>query len=41
VPWIRDRTGNDLAPMLFLAVCLAAGGLMTFIVQRVLRRAAG
>jgi MFS family permease len=40
VPWIRDRTGNDLAPMLFLAACLAAGGAMTFVVQRVLRRAA-
>jgi MFS family permease len=38
VPWIRDRTGNELAPMLFLAACLAAGGLMTFVVQRVLRR---
>jgi MFS family permease len=40
VPWIRDRTGNDLAPLLFLAACLAAGGLMTFVVQRVLKRAA-
>jgi sugar phosphate permease len=38
VPWIRDRTGNDLAPMLFLAACLAAGGLMTFVVQGVLGR---
>jgi sugar phosphate permease len=40
VPWIRDRTGSDLAPMLFLSVCLAAGGLMTFVMQRALRRAA-
>jgi MFS family permease len=36
VPWIRDRTGNDLAPMLFLAACLAAGGLMIFAVRRLL-----
>jgi MFS family permease len=41
VPWIRDRTGQDLAPMLFLAACLAAGGLMSFGVQRILGRAAG
>ena len=39
VPWIRDRTRNDLAPMLFLSACLTAGGLMTFVVQRVLKRA--
>jgi sugar phosphate permease len=39
VPWIRDRTGSDLAPMLFLSVCLAAGGLMTFVMQRALRAA--
>ncbi|HEV7443163.1 MAG TPA: hypothetical protein VGO18_11250, partial [Steroidobacteraceae bacterium] len=38
VPWIRDRTRNDLAPMLFLSACLTAGGLMTFVVQRVLKR---
>jgi MFS family permease len=40
VPWIRDRTRNDLAPMLFLSACLTAGGLMTFVVQRVLKRPA-
>jgi MFS family permease len=40
VPWIRDWTRNDLAPMLFLSACLTAGGLMTFVVQRALRRAA-
>jgi len=40
VPWIRDRTHNDLAPMLFLSACLTAGGLMTFVVQRVLKRPA-
>ena len=40
VPWIRDRTRNDLAPMLFLAACLTAGALMTFVVQRALKRPA-
>jgi len=38
VPWIRDVTGSTIAPMLFLAACLAAGGLMTFIVQAAIRR---
>jgi len=38
VPWIRDATGSTIAPMLFLAVCLAAGGLMTFFVQAAIRR---
>lgn len=37
VPWIRDRTQDDLAPMLFLSACLTAGGLMTFVVQRTLK----
>ena len=37
VPWIRDRTGNDLAPMLLLSACLTAGGIMIFAVQRALR----
>lgn len=40
VPWIRDQTHNDMAPMLFLAACLTAGGFMTFVVQRVLRKLA-
>jgi len=31
-------TGSTIAPMLFLAACLAAGGLMTFIVQAAIRR---
>jgi sugar phosphate permease len=39
VPWIRDRTGNDFAPMLFLSACLTAGTFMTFVVQRALRGA--
>jgi sugar phosphate permease len=38
VPWIRDATGSTIAPMLFLAACLAAGGLMTFVVQAAIRR---
>jgi cyanate permease len=38
VPWIRDATGSTIAPMLFLAACLAAGGLMTFFVQAAIRR---
>src|SRR6202011_5736663 len=38
VPWIKDATGSTIAPMLFLAVCLAAGGLMTFYVQAAIRR---
>ena len=40
VPWIRDQTHNDMTPMLFLAACLTAGGFMTFVVQRVLRKLA-
>jgi sugar phosphate permease len=38
VPWIRDQTGSNTAPMLFLAICLAIGGLMTFPVQNLIRR---
>jgi len=38
VPWIRDQTHSDMAPMLFLAACLTAGALMTFVVQRTLRK---
>ena len=38
VPWIGDATGSKLAPMWFLAACLAIGALMTFVVQAVLRR---
>jgi MFS family permease len=40
VPWIRDQTHNDMAPMLFLSACLTVGGCMTFVVQRVLRKLA-
>jgi nitrate/nitrite transporter NarK len=38
VPWIRDQTGSTIAPMLFLAACLTVGGLMTFLVQALIRR---
>lgn len=38
VPWIKDQTGSNEAPMLFLAACLAVGGLMTFPVQALIRR---
>ena len=40
VPWIKDRTGSTLAPMLFLAGCLAFAGLMIFVVQGLLGRTA-
>ena len=38
VPWVQALTGSTLAPMLLLAVCLAAGALMVFVVQAALRR---
>lgn len=38
VPWIRDRTGSDLTPMLFLAACLLGGVVMVFVAKAVLRR---
>lgn len=38
VPLIKDRTGNDLTPMLFLAGCLAVAGLIVFVVQGLLGR---
>ena len=40
VPWIKDRTGSTLAPMLFLAGCLVVAGLMIFVVQGLLGRTA-
>ena len=33
VPRIRDETGSDLAPMLFLAGCLALAGLAVLVVE--------
>jgi len=38
VPAIHDRTGSNLAPMLFLAVCLAAAGLGVLAIERRLLR---
>lgn len=38
VPWIKDQTGSNEAPMLFLAACLTVGALMTFAVQALIRR---
>ena len=38
VPWIKDSTGSDLAPMFFLAGCLAFAGAMVLVVQMVLGR---
>lgn len=38
VPLIRDRTGSDLTPMVFLAACLALGAVVTFVVLSFLRR---
>ncbi|MDB5449056.1 MAG: major facilitator superfamily 1 [Phenylobacterium sp.] len=36
VPIIHDATGSNFMPMLFLAACLCASGVMVFVVQRVL-----
>jgi hypothetical protein len=41
VPIIRDRTGNNLAPMLFLAACLTVTGIMVFVAFRVLKPTIG
>jgi sugar phosphate permease len=41
VPWIKDQTGSNEAPMLFLAACLTVGALMTFWVQALIRRKRG
>lgn len=38
VPAIHDRTGSDLAPMLFLAICLAVAGLGVLAIERRLLR---
>jgi len=36
VPWIKDATGSNLLPMLFLAVCLAAAGVLVIVVGKML-----
>ena len=38
VPRIRDSTGSDLTPMLFLAVCLVAAAIGVLVVERRLPR---
>jgi sugar phosphate permease len=38
VPWIKDTTGSTIAPMIFLAICLAAGGLLVFLVTQLIAR---
>ncbi len=40
VPWIKDSTGSNLTPMLFLAACLSFAGVMIFVVQGLLGRRA-
>ncbi|AHF87785.1 MFS transporter (plasmid) [Rhizobium leguminosarum bv. trifolii WSM1689] len=34
VPWIKEASGSTIAPMFFLAACLAAGALLVFVVTR-------
>ena len=38
VPMIRDATGSTQVPMLFVAACVAVGGVMTFVVLAYLGR---
>jgi sugar phosphate permease len=37
VPWIKDETGSTIAPMFFLAACLAAAGVLVIVVGRYAR----
>lgn len=39
VPWIKDTSGSTIAPMFFLAACLAAAGLLVLVVGQLLGRA--
>jgi len=34
VPRIRDATGSNLAPMLFLAACLSLAALLVLVIER-------
>jgi hypothetical protein len=36
--WIKDNTGRTIAPMFFLAACLAAAALLVHVVGRVMSR---
>jgi sugar phosphate permease len=38
VPLIRDRTGSNEAPMLFVAACVGLGGVLTFVILAMLAR---
>lgn len=38
VPWIKDASGSTIAPMFFLAACLAIGGLLVFVVEQQISR---
>jgi len=38
VPWIKDASGSTIAPMFFLAGCLAIGGLLVFVVEQQIAR---
>jgi MFS family permease len=38
VPWIRDQSGSNETPMLFVSVCVFIGGVMTFVVLGYLTR---
>lgn len=38
VPLIRDRTGSNETPMLFVAACVALGGVATFVILAALGR---
>ncbi|OJU11981.1 MAG: MFS transporter [Caulobacterales bacterium 68-7] len=40
VPLIKDMTGSNLAPMIFLAACLVYSAVMVFVVQAALRKRA-
>ena len=34
VPWIKDQTGSTIAPMFFLAFCLALAGVLVIVATR-------
>lgn len=38
VPWIHDKTGSNLYPMFFLAICLAIAGVLVIIAGQMLAR---
>ncbi len=38
VPWIKDLTGSTIAPMFFLAACLALAALLVLVIGRMIPR---